>query len=62
VELHVHLDGAIRHETIYDLMRKNKMKLPGDGSFEALSKALTVTEPKDLANFLKPFGIYIQAL
>ncbi|XP_022194270.2 adenosine deaminase isoform X1 [Nilaparvata lugens] len=62
VELHVHLDGAIRHGTIYDLMRKNDMKLPGDGSFEALSKALTVTEPIDLANFLKPFGIYIQAL
>ncbi|KAL0275157.1 UNVERIFIED_CONTAM: hypothetical protein PYX00_003107 [Menopon gallinae] len=62
VELHVHLDGSVRHETIWELMKQKNLQLPGNGTFEDLKKALVVRDPVDLAHFLAPFGIYLPAL
>ncbi|XP_018024773.1 adenosine deaminase-like [Hyalella azteca] len=62
VELHVHLDGALRPETAWDLIKQKGLPLPGDGSLQALTDALTPKEPTDLACFLKPFSIFLPAL
>lgn len=62
VELHVHLDGAIRHETIWEVMRQKGLSLPGNGSLSDLREALKVQEPKDLAHFLQAFGIFMPAI
>ncbi|GLG92842.1 Adenosine deaminase-like protein [Gryllus bimaculatus] len=62
IELHAHLDGCVRHETIWELMRSKKMKMPGDGTFHALQEALVVRDPVDLAHFLEPFNIFSRAI
>lgn len=62
IELHVHLDGSIRHETIWELLKQKKLKLPGNGSFHDLRKALVIRDPVDLGHFLAPFGIFLPAV
>lgn len=59
VELHVHLDGAIRYSTIYDLAKQKNLPLPGNGTLEDLKNACIVTQPKDLEHFLHKFTIFI---
>jgi len=61
VELHTHLDGSIRYETIYRLMKSKNMAIPGDGSLEALKEACIVTQPSDLAHYLSCFAIFAPA-
>lgn len=60
--MHVHLDGSVRHETIWELMKQKNLRIPGNGSFRDLKKALVVRDPIDLAHFLAPFGVYLPAL
>ncbi|KAK8385751.1 hypothetical protein O3P69_016488 [Scylla paramamosain] len=62
VELHVHLDGAIRHETIWEVMRQKGLPLPGNGSLADLKEAVKVQEPRDLAYFLRAFSIFMPAI
>ncbi|KAG0717384.1 Adenosine deaminase [Chionoecetes opilio] len=62
VELHVHLDGAIRHETLWEVMRQKGLSLPGNGSLSDLKEALKVQEPRDLAHFLQAFAIFLPAV
>ena len=57
VELHRHLDGSIRQETIIDIARRHKLEIdisdPGK-----LKQRSTVTEPmQDLAEVLDAFEI-----
>ncbi|XP_066940825.1 adenosine deaminase-like isoform X5 [Macrobrachium rosenbergii] len=62
VQLHIHLDGAVRHETLWEIMRKKGMKLPGSGSLSDFQDALRVEEPRDLAYFLKGFKYFLDCL
>lgn len=62
VELHVHLDGAIRHETLWEVMRQKGHKLPGNGSLQALKNAVKVFEPIDLCYFLKGFHVFFDSI
>ena len=55
VELHIHLDGSLRHETILEVLKEKKMELPGNGSLHDLKRELVVQRPKDLAHFLSAF-------
>jgi len=57
VELHVHLDGSLRHETIWELLKTKGLQLPGNGTFQDLKEAMVVRYPIDLAHFLQPFLI-----
>ncbi|KAJ9582719.1 hypothetical protein L9F63_022938, partial [Diploptera punctata] len=57
VELHVHLDGSLRHETIWELAKAKNLRLPGNGTFKELQDAMVIRDPKDLFHFLKPFLI-----
>lgn len=61
VELHVHLDGSIRHETIWELLKQKNLPLPGEGTFRELREALIVRDPVDLGHFLAPFAIFMPA-
>ncbi|TRY63397.1 hypothetical protein TCAL_01846, partial [Tigriopus californicus] len=58
VELHIHLDGAIRHETIWELLKSKNIPLPGNGSLTALKRDLSVRKPKDLMHFLDGFKTF----
>lgn len=58
VELHVHLDGAVRHSTLYELAKKKNICLPGDGTLEGLKKAIVITEGISLYHFLSPYKFY----
>ncbi|KDR18263.1 adenosine deaminase-like isoform X2 [Zootermopsis nevadensis] len=57
VELHVHLDGSLRHETIWELSKEKGLHLPGNGTFQDLQEAMVIRRPKDLGHFLEPFLI-----
>ena len=59
VELHVHLDGSIRRETLFELLKVKHLECPGDGSFQAFKRAIEVRKPKDLQRFLSAFPIFM---
>ena len=55
VELHRHLDGSVRLETILEIGLKNKMDLPGN-TLEELRPFVQVTEPKpSVLSFFEKF-------
>lgn len=62
IELHAHLDGCMRHETIWELLKEKNIKMPGNGTFKDLKKALVVRDPVNLGHFLAPFGIFLPAV
>jgi adenosine deaminase len=53
VELHLHLDGSLRPETVLEIAKKDNIKLPTE-NLEELKKYLKVSEDnKDLVEYLK---------
>ena len=60
-ELHVHLDGSLRPETMIDLARKEKVALP---SYEAepLRRFMLVDDAADLQDYLDRFDLTIPLL
>ncbi|XP_027589018.1 adenosine deaminase-like [Pipra filicauda] len=61
VELHVHLDGAIRPETILYFGRKRGIPLPGN-TVEELLKYVSYDTPLTLPQFLEKFNYYMPAI
>ncbi|KAK7485685.1 hypothetical protein BaRGS_00023134, partial [Batillaria attramentaria] len=57
VELHVHLEGAVRHQTILDLAREKGMKLPASTVSE-LKEYVCVRKAEDLVTALENFYIF----
>ncbi|GFS94933.1 adenosine deaminase [Nephila pilipes] len=57
VELHVHLDGAIRPETLWELSQRKGLFL--HRSQEELRRACVVESPSDLPTFLRPITEYL---
>jgi adenosine deaminase len=61
-DLHVHLDGSLRIETILDLAEKLKVKLPADNP-EGLRKAMHCGETCDsLVGYLEAFDVTLSVL
>lgn len=61
-ELHCHLDGSMRVETIMDLAKKNKVDLP-ENDPEKLRQILEVDNNcKSLTEYLRPFDITCSVL
>jgi len=57
VELHLHLDGSLRPETVLEIAKKDNIKLPTE-NLEELKKYLKVSEDnKDLVEYLKKFEL-----
>ncbi|KAI3357795.1 hypothetical protein L3Q82_016186, partial [Scortum barcoo] len=61
VELHVHLDGAIRVQTILDVARKRGITLPAN-TVEDMREIIIVQEPVTLTKFLGKFEEYMHVI
>src|SRR5205809_4568891 len=61
VELHVHLDGALRPATMLELARAQGIRLPADTP-EALAKAMLVRDAKSLEEYLQKYEITLSVL
>lgn len=61
IELHVHLDGAPRLETIWELLKAKNLPIPGNGTLGDLKDAVSVKEPQNLMFFLSGFQHFAPA-
>jgi adenosine deaminase len=57
-DLHVHLDGSVRVETIIDLSKNLKLSLPSN-TVEGLNKLVFKDQYENLVEYLKGFGYVI---
>ncbi|KAL7859370.1 hypothetical protein SRHO_G00145170 [Serrasalmus rhombeus] len=61
VELHVHLDGAIRIETIMDVAKRRGIHLPA-ATVSEMTQLCTLCEPSTLTNFLDKFNEFMHVI
>lgn len=62
VILHLHLDGSLRPETVYELAKKDGINLPTD-NIDELKKHLTVDDNNtDLMEYLKRFDLPLKVM
>ncbi|XP_024231990.1 adenosine deaminase [Oncorhynchus tshawytscha] len=61
IELHVHLDGAIRVETILDVARRRGITLPA-GTVKEMTHICVVHQPATLTEFLGKFAEYMHVI
>lgn len=61
-DLHVHLDGSVRINTLIDLARKQNVTLPASSPAELKKILVPGLNCKSLADYLKPFDIVLQVL
>uniref|UniRef100_A0A3B4TME5 Adenosine deaminase n=2 Tax=Seriola dumerili TaxID=41447 RepID=A0A3B4TME5_SERDU len=61
VELHVHLDGAIRVQTILDIAKRRGIFLPAN-TVEELTSVIILEEPATLTKFLGKFAEYMHVV
>ncbi|XP_013882558.1 adenosine deaminase [Austrofundulus limnaeus] len=61
VELHVHLDGAIRVQTILDVAKRRGIHLPAT-TVEEMKQKIILHEPGTLTSFLEKFEEYMHVI
>jgi len=61
VELHVHLDGCLRPQTMLELAREQGVRLPADDP-EGLRRALYVRHAKSLEEYLERYTITLSVM
>ncbi|XP_030588681.1 adenosine deaminase [Archocentrus centrarchus] len=61
IELHVHLDGAIRVQTIMDVAKRRGIPLPAD-TVEEMKQRIILHEPGTLTSFLEKFNEYMHVV
>src|ERR1044071_2970911 len=60
-ELHVHLDGSLRPETMLDLARKAGVSLPAQDA-DSLRRYMLVSDARNLEDYLTRFDITVALL
>jgi adenosine deaminase len=60
-ELHCHLDGSVRPDTLVDLAREHRIQLPKQTP-EALAEYMRVDDARDLEDYLRRFDVTISVL
>ena len=60
-EIHSHLDGCLRMETVAKLAKEHGVVLPTYDP-EALSKLLLKDKYENLVDYLKPFGVFVSVM
>ncbi|XP_022083749.1 adenosine deaminase-like isoform X2 [Acanthaster planci] len=61
VELHIHLDGAVRPSTVWDLAKKRGINVPGSNAKE-MTSSIRNFEMGTLPKFLDTFKIFLPPL
>ena len=62
VELHCHLDGSLRVETVFDLAQKDNIELPAS-NIDDLRKALVIGDKRgSLEDYIKRFDITLSVM
>ncbi|XP_074499487.1 adenosine deaminase [Sebastes fasciatus] len=61
VELHVHLDGAIRVQTILDVAKRRGISLPAN-TVEEMTQIIILQQPATLTKFLGKFAEYMHVV
>lgn len=62
VDLHCHLDGSLRFETVLDLAEKKKVKLPSDDKDKLHDMLVMGDECTSLTDYLKAFDITLSVM
>ncbi|VBB34612.1 unnamed protein product, partial [Acanthocheilonema viteae] len=62
VELHLHLDGAIRHQTLLELSIEKKIDLKGAKTVDEVRDVVVTREPSNLSKMLEPFDLFLPVL
>lgn len=60
-DIHVHLDGSLRLDTMIDIAKKEKIKLPSD-TVEGLNELIFKDTYTDLVEYLKPFDYTVAVM
>ncbi|HJQ54610.1 MAG TPA: adenosine deaminase [Gemmatimonadaceae bacterium] len=60
-ELHCHLDGSVRPDTLVDLAREHRVQLPRQTP-EELAEYMRVDDARDLEDYLRRFDVTISVL
>lgn len=60
-ELHCHLDGSVRPDTLVDLAREHRIQLPRQTA-EELAEYMRVDDARDLEDYLRRFDVTISVL
>ena len=60
-ELHCHLDGSVRPDTLVDLAREHRIQLPRQTP-EELAEYMRVDDARDLEDYLRRFDVTISVL
>ena len=61
-DLHCHLDGSVRIDTVIDLAKKQKVKLPTDDKKELEQLLAPGLQCKSLVEYLRPFDITLSVM
>lgn len=60
-ELHVHLDGSLRPETMLELAREQHVRLPADDA-ESLRRAMLVKDARSLEEYLEKYSVTLAVM
>jgi adenosine deaminase len=62
VELHLHLDGAVRHSTLLELAQEKNIDLKGAKTVDEVKDAVVSHDPANLSKVLEAFDLFLPCI